>query len=84
MSEQASYDADVAALTTFMTQTLPNALAAIGAALADRGITDVTALDQLANTDLPAAVASLNNVTPAASSPAPASDGATSTPAPTA
>lgn len=54
-SEQADFNADITALSGFLSG-LPAQLTAIQAALADRGITDVTELDSL--------VTEANNIAP--------------------
>lgn len=64
MTEQADYDADIAALVAFLTTTLPDALSAIQAQLSNAGVTDLSALDTLVNTNLPAVQATLNTIVP--------------------
>jgi|HubBroStandDraft_1064217.scaffolds.fasta_scaffold84681_1 hypothetical protein len=66
LTEQADFNADIAALTTFLTDTLPAALTAIQTELAQRGITDLSSLDSLVNTTLPQVQSTLSTIVPAA------------------
>jgi hypothetical protein len=78
MSAQQDFSNDVEALATFLNTTLPTALAAIQQELADQGVTDVSSLDELVNTSLPAVQSTLSSI----ASPASAS-GTTPAPVPT-